>query len=96
MEQLFSNESGRKYLTARSQDLPTAYHDAGMFYWLDYEHFLIEQQLFSQKGTGLILNETEVQDIDSETDWKLARIKITILIQWVTANSYYAPIVAAT
>jgi len=68
-----------EYLTSRSQDLQPAYHDAGMFYWLDYKNFLIEQQLFSQTGTGLVLNETEMQDIDNETDWKLAELKYQLI-----------------
>ena len=63
----------------RSQDLMPSYHDAGQFYWLSNEKFLHEKKLFTSKSSSIILNELEVQDIDNETDWKLAELKYQLL-----------------
>lgn len=60
---------------ARSQDLQTHYHDAGQFYWVNAEAFLMNKNLFSDNTGVIILTELQVQDIDSETDWKLAELK---------------------
>lgn len=64
-----------EYVNTRSQDLEPAYHDAGQFYWLKTEPFLRDKALIGDNTGALILNEMEVQDIDTETDWKLAEIK---------------------
>ncbi|MCF8372129.1 MAG: pseudaminic acid cytidylyltransferase [Bacteroidales bacterium] len=64
-----------EYFTKRSQDLPPSYHDSGSFYWVEYNSFVNEKSLLTQKSTALILDEIEVQDIDSETDWKLTELK---------------------
>lgn len=65
--------------TARSQDLEKAYHDAGQFYWLNVNAFNREQKLFTSNTGAIVLNEIEVQDIDSEVDWKLAILKYEYL-----------------
>jgi pseudaminic acid cytidylyltransferase len=59
----------------RSQDLPSAYHDAGQFYWFDTLTFMKDKTLFGNNVGGIILHTLEVQDIDTETDWKLAELK---------------------
>jgi len=59
-----------EHLKTRSQDLETAYHDAGQFYWMRNKGAL--------KGTskiGFEISERYVQDIDTEDDWKLAEFK---------------------
>ncbi len=63
----------------RSQDLCRQYHDAGQFYFLKVEDFLIEKRLVLSKTTPLIVDELAVQDIDNETDWKLAELKFTLI-----------------
>jgi pseudaminic acid cytidylyltransferase len=68
-----------EHLTTRSQDLKPAYHDSGMFYWVRTEAFDSEKRLICLNGSGLIIPETHVQDIDSETDWKLAEMKFRLL-----------------
>lgn len=68
-----------EYLRTRSQDLKPTYHDSGSFYWAKTKAVIEERTLFCRKGKPLILNEIEVQDIDSETDWKLAEMKYTLL-----------------
>lgn len=64
-----------EYMNSRSQDLQKRYHDAGQFYWLKTNSFLKERKLFMKNSGGLIISELEAQDIDSETDWKLAELK---------------------
>ena len=64
-----------EYLKARSQDIEPIYHDAGQFYWVNTELMLAEKTLFSKNSNAIILTETEVQDIDNETDWKMAEMK---------------------
>lgn len=60
----------------RSQDLSTLYHDAGQFafYKLD-AGYLPENFVFK----GMIVPETEVQDIDNPSDWALAEMKYRML-----------------
>ena len=64
-----------EYMNSRSQDLQKRYHDAGQFYWLKTKSFLKERKLFMKNSGGLIISELAAQDIDSETDWKLAELK---------------------
>jgi len=68
-----------EYLRTRSQDLPDVYHDAGAFYWLKTESFLKEKNLFTSNNKPLVLKESEVQDIDTLEDWKLAELKYKLL-----------------
>jgi N-acylneuraminate cytidylyltransferase len=68
-----------EYLKSRSQDLKQAYHDSGSFYWVKTEALLNEKTLFCKKGSAIILPENEVQDIDTETDWRLAELKYKLL-----------------
>ena len=63
----------------RSQDLEPLYHDAGQFYCLDREEFMKHLNLFGDTTVELILDELEVQDIDTLTDWKLAELKYRLL-----------------
>ena len=60
---------------SRSQDLPKEYHDSGTFYW-----YKLADGKFTEKSVGaIILSEERVQDIDTETDWKLAEMKFKLL-----------------
>lgn len=63
----------------RSQDLEPAYHDSGTFYWMKTEEFIKQKRFFAARSGAIVLPETEVQDIDSEEDWKMAEMKYTIL-----------------
>lgn len=69
-----------EYLKARSQDLPEAYHDAGQFYWFNVDTFLKNPTLFSGNCGSILLKPSEVQDIDTNEDWKLAEIKARALL----------------
>jgi len=62
-------------LNARSQDLVPAYHDCGQFYWLKVDNFFKQKKLFAEHTVPLIVPEIEVQDIDTEEDWKIAEMK---------------------
>jgi len=68
-----------EHLNTRSQDLDPRYHDAGQFYWLKTNRFSINKKLFSQNSGAIVISELEAQDIDTETDWKLAEIKYKLL-----------------
>ncbi|KPL16473.1 MAG: CMP-N-acetylneuraminic acid synthetase [Bacteroides sp. SM23_62] len=68
-----------EYLKARSQDLPATYHDSGSFYWVKSNVFQMEKTLFTRDGTGIVLEEIEAQDLDSEMDWEIAEIKYKML-----------------
>ena len=50
------------------------YHDAGQFY-IGKTEFVIENGFASSDTVPFILSETDVQDIDTITDWKLAELK---------------------
>ena len=63
----------------RSQDLPNSYHDAGQFYWITYESILKKGKLYSDNSGVIVLSQMEVQDIDTEVDWRLAELKFKLL-----------------
>lgn len=60
---------------SRSQDLPKEYHDTGTFYWYKTKEWLLGKRVIG----GIEVSETSIQDIDTETDWKLAEMKYKIL-----------------
>lgn len=68
-----------EHRAARSQDLEPYYHDCGQFYCLNTESFLEQQALVMTNTYPIILNETEVQDIDSFQDWELAELKYKLV-----------------
>lgn len=68
-----------EHMLARSQDLEPFYHDCGQFYCLNVEAFRQQGTLVMRQTYPVILDEMEVQDIDTETDWKLAELKYRLL-----------------
>ena len=64
-----------EYENSRSQDLPKEYHDTGTFYWHKTKKWLAG----NIKVGGIEVDETTVQDIDTETDWKIAEMKYRLL-----------------
>lgn len=67
-----------EFLNHRSQDLESAFHDAGQFYWFKTNQLLQQKKLWTE-NTGVVeISEMEVQDIDSYTDWKLAELKYSL------------------
>jgi N-acylneuraminate cytidylyltransferase len=70
-----------EYAFTRSQDLESMYHDAGQFYFINGKTLEEEKTLFCSSVAGFEIEELRVQDIDSESDWKLAEIKYSFLSQ---------------
>ncbi|MDR2038362.1 MAG: pseudaminic acid cytidylyltransferase [Bacteroidales bacterium] len=68
-----------EHINRRSQDLPESFHDAGQFYFFQVNTFLKEKKLFGNNSGGIFIDETEGQDIDNITDWKLAELKYKLL-----------------
>lgn len=64
-----------KYENSRSQDLPKEYHDTGTFYWYKTKEWLKGNSIVG----GIEVDETTIQDIDTETDWKIAEMKYKLL-----------------
>lgn len=62
-------------LELRSQDLIPTYHDVGQFYWFKCNRFMEKRNILTDKTIPFELEECEVQDIDTESDWLLAEIK---------------------
>lgn len=66
-------------INKRSQDLEPIYHDCGQFYAFNIETFLNSGQLLGGKVLPIVMDDIEVQDIDNESDWKIAEMKYRLL-----------------
>lgn len=64
---------------ARSQDLEPFYHDAGQFYCYNISDYLSLDGVVKKNVMPFILPESEVQDIDTEEDWKIAELKYSLM-----------------
>lgn len=64
-----------EYERIRSQDLKPIYHDCGQFYFGNIEKFLKYHTLIMPRTASFLVPEIEMQDIDTEMDWKLAEMK---------------------
>ncbi len=64
-----------EHLNTRSQDLESAYHDSGQFYFFNVENVLKHKKIWTGNTGAIKINELDAQDIDTETDWKIAEIK---------------------
>ena len=62
----------------RSQDLEPIYHDCGQFYVMRPENIINGKK--DIKLLPLIMPESEVQDIDTEEDWKIAEMKYRLMM----------------
>jgi N-acylneuraminate cytidylyltransferase len=67
-------------MNVRSQDLEPSFHDAGQFYVLNVNTFIKNQKLWTNNTGCIEINELEAQDIDTETDWKLAELKYKLIL----------------
>jgi N-acylneuraminate cytidylyltransferase len=67
-------------MNIRSQDLESSFHDAGQFYALNVSAFIKKQKLWTNNTGCIEINELEAQDIDTETDWKLAELKYKLFL----------------
>lgn len=67
----------------RSNDLTTAYHDIGQFYWVRCQNFLKTRRFLSNDSMGYPIPRHYVQDIDNDEDWK----RVEILHRCLMADS---------
>ena len=63
-----------EYKDKRSQDIEPIYHDAGQFYFMQTKA-LFRSSEDGYKRVAFILDEIQVQDIDTIEDWALAELK---------------------
>lgn len=75
-----------EFIKTRSQDLDEWYHDCGQFYCMRTEAFLRHKAILTDDTIPFVLSEIEVQDIDTEDDWKLAEMKYLMLFGGYTNN----------
>ena len=64
-----------EFMDSRSQDLEKEYHDVGQFYCFNVEAYKKNKKLMLGNILPYVIDEMEVQDIDNESDWKIAEIK---------------------
>ncbi len=64
-----------EYIDSRSQDLEKEYHDVGQFYLFRVPAYKQNKKLMIGNILPYPVDEMEVQDIDNESDWKIAEIK---------------------
>jgi N-acylneuraminate cytidylyltransferase len=72
----------RKAILIRSQDLTPQYFDVGMFYFIKTSALLKYKTLTPTNTVGYIMDEKEIQDIDTMNDWTMAEIKYQILKEY--------------
>ena len=68
-----------EHKNTRSQDLQDVFHDAGQFYFFQTSMLEKNQGLWTDNTGVIVISEMEGQDIDTETDWKLAELKYKLL-----------------
>lgn len=64
-----------EHINKRSQDLEAILHDCGQFYWCKTEEFIKNPDILGNHTIPYMVPETEVQDIDNDSDWELAELK---------------------
>lgn len=68
-----------KYSSYRTQELESSYFDAGLFYWSTTTALLQKKSLVTNFTIPYIIDEIYAQDIDNESDWKIAEFKFQFL-----------------
>lgn len=71
--------ANEKYETSRSQDLDSYYFDAGQFYWMKINTIKSNKKIYNDNTGAIVLDELYAQDIDNETDWKIAEMKYNLI-----------------
>lgn len=69
-----------EYTFSRSQDLEPIYHDIGQFYFAKTDIFMEKRTFITDNIATVVVPEERVQDIDNESDWKLAEVKYKYLV----------------
>lgn len=70
-----------EYRNSRSQDLEPIYHDCGQYYFFSVPKFKVNQNIMCGRIVPIIISQLEMQDIDNESDWKLAELKYRLLVE---------------
>lgn len=68
-----------EFMNSRSQDMEKRFHDAGQFYFMNIEKTVGRKIIITDNSGAVLISELEGQDIDNETDWKLAELKYKLL-----------------
>ena len=69
-----------EHFSTRSQDLETAYFDAGQFYWGRPAGFLKSNGMFSDDSIPFPIPSYQVQDIDTLDDWVRAEALYSVMM----------------
>lgn len=69
-----------EHFSTRSQDLPTALHDAGQFYWGRPSAWIEGKRIFDRYSIPVVIPRWRVQDIDTPEDWERAEILAPIIM----------------
>ena len=64
----------------RTQDFRDSYYDAGMFYTFNVKKLLLNKSLITENTYAIKTSELLAQDIDNESDWKLAEMKYKLFL----------------
>ncbi|MCA9816330.1 MAG: pseudaminic acid cytidylyltransferase [Cyanobacteria bacterium HKST-UBA01] len=70
----------------RSQDLEKCFHDAGQFYWFLNSALKLTINNLFEGAYPFIIPASEMQDIDTETDWKIAEYKYNCMDPGAISN----------
>lgn len=65
----------------RSQDLEPVYHDCGQFYCYHVARYLACKGDLPDGYLPIVVEETQVQDIDNPSDWALAEMKYKMMLE---------------
>jgi pseudaminic acid cytidylyltransferase len=68
----------KKNIFKNSQDLENIYHDAALVLWGKAKSFLKYNNTYVGKSGAYVLKESEIQDIDTYEDLKIAKMKFLI------------------
>lgn len=61
-----------EFAEQRTQDMEPLYHDAGQFYWARAATWRAQRHPFRSRSLMVVLDRSEVCDIDTEDDWAIA------------------------
>ena len=71
-----------EHFQTRSQDLETAYHDAGQFYWGRADAWKSSTALFGLESAVIEIPRRLAQDIDTKEDWFIAEHMFQTKLVW--------------
>ena len=68
-----------QFANSRSQDLEKFYREAGQYYIYDTKKFIKANAQILDNIVPIVIDEYHAQDIDTDTDWKMAELKYKLL-----------------